>query len=195
MPLSPKQGCFCLEYLKDMNATQAAIRAGYSKRSAATISHENLRKPEIAARVAELIEQRNERVQVDSDWILRRLIQLDQADIADAFDAGGALKPLPDMPKAVARLLSRVVVVDEPAGSDSVRGSTTRWQIRLIDRLRVLELIGKHVAVSAWAVPAQLKAEVTSGESLVDRVAAARARLARAREEREAAGLVRADGR
>ena len=52
--LNQKQEQFCQEYLVDLNATQAAIRAGYSKRTAATIGYENMRKPEITERIAEI---------------------------------------------------------------------------------------------------------------------------------------------
>ena len=56
MELTEKQRRFALEYTVDLSATRAAIRAGYSKRSAAAIGHENLRKPEIAARISERVE-------------------------------------------------------------------------------------------------------------------------------------------
>jgi len=52
MPLTPKQARFVAEYSVDMNATQAAIRAGYSEQTAAAIGYENLRKPEIASALA-----------------------------------------------------------------------------------------------------------------------------------------------
>ena len=52
MKLTAKQEKFCLEYLIDLNATQAAIRAGYSKKTSFTIGHENLKKPYIAERIA-----------------------------------------------------------------------------------------------------------------------------------------------
>ena len=56
--LTEKQKQFCHEYLVDLNATQAAIRAGYSKNSASAIGHENLRKPEIEKYIEELIGSR-----------------------------------------------------------------------------------------------------------------------------------------
>jgi phage terminase small subunit len=72
--LTPKQETFAQEYLVDLNATQAAIRAGYSAKTAAQVGHENLRKPEIAARVAALQAKRVERVEVTQDYVLRRLL-------------------------------------------------------------------------------------------------------------------------
>ena len=68
--LTNKQGAFCREYLIDLNATQAAIRAGYSESTAASIGAENLTKPLIQEELQELIKGRNERVQTDYDWVL-----------------------------------------------------------------------------------------------------------------------------
>lgn len=68
--LTDKQEAFCREYIIDLNATQAAIRAGYSEKTAGATGHENLKKPEIEQRLAELIKERNERLSIDADWVL-----------------------------------------------------------------------------------------------------------------------------
>jgi len=69
--LTAKQEMFCKEYLIDLNATQAAIRAGYSEKTAHSIGHENLSKPEIQERLVELNTQRIERVEYNADWVLK----------------------------------------------------------------------------------------------------------------------------
>ena len=74
--LTDKQEMFCREYIVDLNATQAAVRAGYSEATAASIGYENLTKPEIASRVRELMAVRADRVQVDADWVLGRLLEI-----------------------------------------------------------------------------------------------------------------------
>lgn len=71
--MTPKQTAFVAEYLVDLNATQAAIRAGYSVRTAQQIAAENLRKPVIAAALAKAQQQRLDRVQVTADEVLRLL--------------------------------------------------------------------------------------------------------------------------
>jgi phage terminase small subunit len=68
--LTPKQKRFCEEYLIDLNATQAAIRAGYSEDSAASIGHENLRKPEIEKTIQELQIARSKRTEITADYVL-----------------------------------------------------------------------------------------------------------------------------
>lgn len=69
--LTPKQELFVQEYLKDLNATQAAIRAGYSENTARAIGQENLTKPVIKAAVEKAMSERVERIQVDQDYVLR----------------------------------------------------------------------------------------------------------------------------
>tara|TARA_R110000765_G_scaffold81052_1_gene158672 strand:- start:4094 stop:4516 length:423 start_codon:yes stop_codon:yes gene_type:complete len=70
MKLKAKQEMFCREYLVDLNATQAAIRAGYSVKTATVIGGENLRKPYIAAFISELFAARSEKVEVSAEWVL-----------------------------------------------------------------------------------------------------------------------------
>jgi phage terminase small subunit len=74
--LTDKQERFCQEYLIDLNATQAAIRAGYSSNTAYAIGWENLRKPEIHARVKELQKDRLDKLQFSQEWVLLRLMQI-----------------------------------------------------------------------------------------------------------------------
>jgi len=74
--LTPKQQAFCEEYLVDLNATQAAIRAGYSVETAQQIGSENLSKLVIAEKIAALKEERSNRVQLTADDVLRDLIYL-----------------------------------------------------------------------------------------------------------------------
>jgi len=74
--LTKKQQQFVLEYLKDLNATQAAIRAGYSKNSAKEIGHENLTKPHIKEKIDEAMINRSERVKMTADDVLREIRDL-----------------------------------------------------------------------------------------------------------------------
>lgn len=71
MGMTPKQELFVREYLVDLNATQAAIRAGYSKNRADAMGHENLRKPEIASAVQAAMNERAKKVQLTAEDVLR----------------------------------------------------------------------------------------------------------------------------
>jgi len=68
--LTKKQEMFCKEYMIDLNATQAAIRAGYSEDTAGQIGHENLKKLEIQERMQELMEERSKKVLVTAEYVI-----------------------------------------------------------------------------------------------------------------------------
>ena len=72
MALTPKQDMFIKEYLIDLNATQAAIRAGYSPDTAYSIGQENLKKPEIKEALDKAKQERQDLLDLDAYWVLRR---------------------------------------------------------------------------------------------------------------------------
>lgn len=74
--LTKKQEMFCREYIIDFNATRAALAAGYSEKSAYQIGSENLNKVEIQAFLSELMQERNERVKIDADYVLKQAVKL-----------------------------------------------------------------------------------------------------------------------
>lgn len=74
--LTPKQRRFVDEYLIDLNATQAALRAGYSEATAYSTGHENLKKPEIAEAIETAMTLRAERTGVDAQWVLNEAVRL-----------------------------------------------------------------------------------------------------------------------
>lgn len=143
--LTDKQELFAREYLSDLNATQAAKRAGYSDKTAYSIGQENLKKPEIQDRIAELKAERNERTQVNADYVLRRLVEIDEMDVLDILKANGELKPIKDWPKVWRTTLSGMDVT-EMAGDAAGILKKIKWP----DKVKNLELLGKHVTVQAF---------------------------------------------
>lgn len=79
--LTVKQERFCTEYIIDLNATQAAIRAGYSKKTANRIASENLSKPDIQRKIQELQQERAERTEITQDRVLKELAGIGFAPI------------------------------------------------------------------------------------------------------------------
>ena len=71
--LNDKQAAFVREYLVDFNATQAAIRAGYSKKTAGSQAHDLLKKPEVQAALSEGQKRLAEATETEAEWIRRRL--------------------------------------------------------------------------------------------------------------------------
>ena len=95
--LTDRQAMFCNEYMIDLNATQAAVRAGYSKPSASSIGHENLRKVLVVDEIARLKKIRMDETRIDAAYVLKMsnvLLQRCMAEDDDLFNAAGAGKAL-----------------------------------------------------------------------------------------------------
>ncbi|MFT4170586.1 terminase small subunit [Dysgonomonas capnocytophagoides] len=146
--LTDKQEMFCREYLIDLNATQAAIRAGYSERTARSIGQRILTNVDIEKRLSELKDDRNERVSVNADYVLDRLIQIDQLDVADILDENGELLPVKDWSKAWRTSVNAIEVIQMSKGDMDIE--TFLKKVKLPDKLKNLELLGKHVNVQAF---------------------------------------------
>ncbi|AWC21391.1 Terminase small subunit [Aminobacter sp. MSH1] len=150
--LTAKQARFVEEYVLDLNATQAAIRAGYAEKSASVEGARLLANAKVGEAVAAGLKARSERTKIDADWVLTRLAEEAEADLSDLYDDNGHLKPMKEWPKiwrkglvAGIETLTEFETVDgkkEPVGV--VR------KIRLSDRIKRVELIGKHVDVQAF---------------------------------------------
>lgn len=178
MALNDKQKRFVAEYLIDLNATQAAIRAGYSAKTAHSQGPRLLEHVEIAAAVDAAKLERSQRTQVDADWLLKRLADEADADLADLYTETGDLKPVEAWPKIWRQGLVAGVEVDalyDGFGENRTQVGLVK-KIKLSDRTRRLELIGKHIKVNAF----QENVNYTGFESLGDRLDRATARLERA---------------
>lgn len=150
--LNDKQARFVDEYLVDLNATQAAIRAGYSARTAYAQGQRLLKHVEVQKAVAEQKADRSVKTGIDAQWVLMRLAGDAEADLADLYDDAGALKPISEWPATFRKgLVSGVEVEELFEGQGENRKHIGRVRkIRLADRLKVIELIGKHVDVQAF---------------------------------------------
>lgn len=170
--MTPKQERFVQEYLLDLNATQAAIRSGYSAKTAHVIGPENLEKPEIKAAIDAAKAKREEATQVDANWVLKRLADEATADIADLYNKEtGDLLPVHEWPLIWRQGLVQGIEIDalyEGHGEDRIQIGQTR-KIKLDNRIRRLELIGKHVRVNAF----QDQVAVIGLDALADRLARA----------------------
>jgi len=156
MALTDKQEMFCREYLIDLNATQAAIRAGYSDKTANRIAAQLLSKLDIESRIAELKAQRNQQVNIDAAYVLRRLVEIDQMDVLDILLANGELKPIKDWPKTWRTTLSGMDVT-EMAGDAAGLLKKIKWP----DKVKNLELLGKHISVQAFKEQVDQKVTAT----------------------------------
>ena len=142
--LTPKQQRFVEEYLIDLNATQAAIRAGYSEKTADSIGLQLLRKTQVAEAIAGAKAERSEQTQIDSAYVLKRLVEIDQMDVLDIMDDDGNVKPLRDWPKIWRQYISNIETISMDDGEGWLK------KIKWPDKVKNLELLGKHVSVGAF---------------------------------------------
>ena len=142
--LTPKQRMFVSEYLVDLNATQAAIRAGYSSRNADKIGSELLGKTRVSSAIQEQMNARAERTLVTADRVIKEYARVAFFDPKKIFDESG--RPLPvcemdeDTRRAVAGL-DVVVIGNTDTGVGEVQ------KIKITNKLGALEALGKHLGI------------------------------------------------
>lgn len=173
--LNERQQRFVEEYPLDLNATQAAIRAGYSAKTAYSQGQRLLSHVEVAGAIAERMKARSEKTGIDAEWLLRRLAMEAEADMADLYDENGKLKQVKDWPLIWRQgLVSGVETVREGSGDDV---PSFVDKIKISDRIKRLELIGRHINVQAFKdklevdASADLKriyAEMSAREAMLD---------------------------
>lgn len=140
--LTEKQRRFVDEYLIDLNATQAAIRAGYSVKTAKDIGCQNLAKLNIQQEISEKMAERSKRTGVNQDRIVMELAKIafvNAADVIDSDDATIKAGATADDTAAIQSVKVKVIPTKEGEGVER--------EIRLNDKLKALELLGKHLGM------------------------------------------------
>lgn len=140
--LTEKQQRFVDEYLIDLNATQAAIRAGYSVKTAKDIGCQNLAKLNIQQEISEKMAERSKRTGVNQDRIVMELAKIafvNAADVIDSDDATIKAGATADDTAAIQSVKVKVIPTKEGEGVER--------EIRLNDKLKALELLGKHLGM------------------------------------------------
>jgi phage terminase small subunit len=152
--LTPKQEQFCKEYLVDLNATQAAKRAGYSEKTAYSIGDEILKKPEVAARINELMKERGERTRVTADRVLLEIERMAMYDPADLIEVNNH-RDIAKLPEEV----RRAIVGWKYTGDGG-------FELKLVKE-KAIDLLAKHHGI------AKDRVEVSGKITLEDIVAGA----------------------
>lgn len=169
--ISPRARLFVAEYQKDLNGTQAAIRAGFSARTAAQQASRLLTNVKVAAAIEASVKQREEKALSDVDWLKKRLREEAEADIADLYYDDDTLKPIHLWPPVWRKGLVTGIEIEEHYDDDEEaevefepqphggalkravkpRKATGRMvKVKHSDRIKRLELYGRHVDVQAW---------------------------------------------
>lgn len=172
MQLTPKQERFVAEYLITLNATQAAIAAGYSEKTAESQGSRLLTNVKVAAALASGKARQLEKAELSAERVLEELRRLAFVDPRAFFDpATGKLKHPKDLDvETAAALQSFDVVIANVAAGDGVMD--TIHKVKWSDKTRALEMLAKHFLLLVEQVR-----DVSGDEQLVSRLAAARQRL------------------
>ena len=140
--LTKKQQLFVDEYLIDLNATQAAIRAGYSPNSARQIADENLSKPDIKNTIGKALAERSKRTGVNADRIIQELAKIAFVNPTDVMNMDEAtIKG--DANRDDTAAISSVKVKSIPTEN----GDITEREVKTYDKIKALELLGKHIGM------------------------------------------------
>lgn len=185
--LTPKQARFVQEFLLDLNATQAAIRAGYSRRTAQEQGSQMLARPEIKAAIDAAKVERSERTEIDAERVLKEIAAMafyDPADLigtARELEAGAechngeGVVEINGKRYAVAGIVSPAHIAGLP---ENVRRAIVGWRwdrnqnftLKLADKSKALDQLARHLSLY------NDRLEVSSVEALGDRIARAKSR-------------------
>lgn len=138
--LTDKQELFCLEYLKDLNATQAAIRAGYSQKTANEQGSRLLVNVSIQKRISQLKEQRNKRIEVDIDYMTKTLLNWIESDITQTLSlTADEIKKLPlEVRKMVSSYKRNRIEVNDEVIKET-------FDLKFVSKEKAAEMLAKHI--------------------------------------------------
>lgn len=142
MALTKKQQRFVEEYLIDLNAAQAAIRAGYSTDTAKEIGCENLTKPNIKASIDKALAERSKRTGVNADRVILELAKIafvNPTDVINMDEATVRGEANRDDTAAIASVKVKRIPTDD--------GDITEREVKIYDKIKALELLGKHMGM------------------------------------------------
>lgn len=170
--LTDKQERFVEEYLIDLNATQAAIRAGYSENTAYSIGHENLSKPEIQEAIQKRLERLSQKTEITAERVLREYAKLAFLDIRKAFDDKGNLKDISELDDDTAAAVAGLEFEDvfDGFGRDREKVGILR-KVKLSDKKGALDSLAKHLGLfkaSDPTFPAGTTFTLVVGEKKID---------------------------
>lgn len=153
--ITPKQRRFIDEYLVDLNATQAAIRAGYSPKTARFIGNENLTKPDIRGRIQRGMDERSKRTCITQDMVIEELARIAFADICN-FLTYRTEKTVVDRDKETGDPIIDYAQIIDLTDSQEVDGKVIQeisvnsrgmFTFKLHDKMAALDKLGKHLGI------------------------------------------------
>lgn len=162
MSLTAKQKRFCDEYLIDLNATQAAIRAGYSEKTAYRTGADNLRKPQIEEYIAKRQKELSRSTEITQERVIKELALIAFSNNADyahvvekkmQVEAGGVLVDVldkdgkPVMYRTVEPVLTEELTEEQKRALAVIKKGRDGLEVKSCDKVKALELLGKHLGI------------------------------------------------
>lgn len=160
--LTPKQAAFVLEYLKDLNATEAAKRAGFSAKTSHVQGSLLLQTPHVAAAIEAAKAQRDDRTKITIDKVVLELARVGFSDIRALFNQDGTLKKPHELSGDQAAAIA-AIEVDEIREEGAVIGHTRK--VKFWPKTNALELLGKHLG--AWVEKHQVEGTIEIVRTIV----------------------------
>ena len=139
-----KQEMFIKEYLIDLNATQAAIRAGYSEKTASQQGERLLRNVQVSAAIQEAMNKRSNKLEITAERVLQEIAKLAFYDPRNFFDDDGRIKPISELDENTAMALGGIETLHKIIG-DEKDGMAVVTKIKLVDQGQNLERLGRHL--------------------------------------------------
>lgn len=140
--LTPKQAAFAAEYLIDLNATRAAIRAGYSQKTAYRIGAELLQKTSVSQAIQNAMAKRANRTEITADKVLTQYARMAFFDLRTLYNADGTMKPVQEWTDEAA---AAVAVIETMEMGGDMSGVIRK--VKLVDKRASLADIGKHLGM------------------------------------------------
>lgn len=144
--MNEKHQRFVAEYLVDLNATQAAIRAGYSPKTAHVQGSQLLDNPKIAAAIAAGKSKQLAKAEITAQRVLDEIGRLAFSDVRGLFDADGNLKPIHTLTDEQAAAIASLEVIKKNAEAGDGKIDTVH-KLKVWDKTRSLEMLAKHFAL------------------------------------------------
>ncbi|EZQ10751.1 terminase small subunit [Acinetobacter sp. Ver3] len=163
-----KYELFCHEYLKDLNYARAGREVGIKNRQNVTPI---FTRDDVQQRIAYLSSERIERTKIDADYVLRRLVEIDQMDVLDIMDDNYSFRPIGEWPLIWRQYVSNIENLEEFEGFGEDR-EQIGWikKIKWPDKIKNLELLGKHVSVGAFKDKLEVDVNVDLMSELIDEI-------------------------
>lgn len=148
MALTEKQIRFCEEYLIDLNATQAATRAGYSEKTAYSIGQENLKKPEIQQYIQSKQKKLQNKLEITQEKVLQEYAKVAFFDIREIYNDDNSLKSVKDIDENSAAAIAGIEVTEETAYEDGQK-KNIGWtkKVKIQNKIAALEGLGRHLGL------------------------------------------------